>query len=142
MTGVHRLLPRPLRISLRGFILMETILAVAIFSIGIIALGHCVDNCVRADMAKEQDNRARRALENEMALVQSGAKPLAETKVEELKGMFEGMILRTTRTPIKEKNEKNQEIIGIYTVRLELSWKDGSERQSREIEFYHQPRQR
>ena len=125
-----------------AFVLLETILAVAIFSIGVLALGSCVENCLMADMFKEQENRARRALENETALVQSGAKPLADSSVEELKGMFFGMTMRMTRTPLKEKNEKKQEIIGIYAVKLQVSWKIGDEKQSREIEFYHQPKQR
>jgi len=127
---------------LRAFILLETIMAVMIFSIGVVALGSCVENCLIADMAKEQENRARRALENESALIQSGAKPLAESSVEELKGMFAGMTMKMTRTPLKEKNEKNQDIIGIYAVKLQVTWKIGDEKLSREIEFYHQPKQR
>jgi prepilin-type N-terminal cleavage/methylation domain-containing protein len=126
----------------RGFVLIETILAVAIFSIGVLALGRCVENCVLADIAKEQDNRARRALENEMALIESGAKPLAESSAEELKGMFQGMVLKTKRTLLKEKNEKNQDIVGIYDVLIEVGWTVGEEKQSRSIEFYYQPRQR
>jgi Tfp pilus assembly protein PilV len=128
--------------SLRGFVLIETILAVAIFSVGILALGRCVENCVLADIAKEQDNRARRALENEMALIESGAKPLAESSVQELKGMFQGMVLKTKRTLLKEKNEKNQDIVGIYAVQLEADWTVGQEKMTRSIEFYYQPRQR
>ena len=126
----------------RGFVLIETILAVSIFSIGVLALGRCVENCILADIAKEQDNRARRALENEMALIESGAKPLAESSVEDLKGMFDGMVLKTKRTLLKEKNEKNQDVVGIYDVLLEVDWKVGDEKQSRSVEFYYQPRQR
>lgn len=126
----------------RAFVLIEAILAVGIFSIGILALGRCVQNCVLADTAKEQDNRARRALENEMALIESGAKPLAESSTDELKGMFEGMVLKTTRTLLKEKNEKNQDIVGVYAVRLQVGWKTGEEQQSRSVEFYYQPKQR
>ena len=113
-----------------------------VFSIGVVALGWCVDNCILADTAKEQDNRARRALENEMALIESGAKPLANTSVEDLKGMFQGLTLKTTRSPLKEKNEKKQEIIGIYEVKLEVEWKIRDEKYPREVEFYYQPKQR
>ncbi|HEX5177441.1 MAG TPA: hypothetical protein VFV83_10450, partial [Chthoniobacteraceae bacterium] len=77
-----------------------------------------------------------------MALIESGAKPLAESSVEELKGMFAGMVLKTKRTLLKEKNEKNQDIIGIYNVLLEVDWKVGEEKQNRSVEFYYQPRQR
>jgi hypothetical protein len=133
---------RPATIHRKGFVLLETVLAVGVFSIGVVALGWCVDNCILADTAKEQDNRARRALENEMALIESGAKPLANTSVEDLKGMFQGLTLKTTRSPLKEKNEKKQEIIGIYEVKLEVEWKIRDEKYRREVEFYYQPKQR
>ena len=133
---------RPANIHRRGFVLLEAVLAVGVFSIGVVALGWCVDNCILADTAKEQDNRARRALENEMALIESGAKPLANTSVEELKGMFQGLTLKTTRSPLKEKNEKKQEIVGIYEVKVEVEWKIRDEKYRREVEFYYQPKQR
>jgi hypothetical protein len=133
---------RPVTINRKGFVLLEAVLAVGVFSIGVVALGWCVDNCILADTAKEQDNRARRALENEMALIESGAKPLANTSVEDLKGMFQGLTLKTTRSPLKEKNEKKQEIVGIYEVRLEVEWKIREEKYRREVIFYYQPKQR
>jgi hypothetical protein len=139
---MNSLARRPATIHRRGFVLLETVLAVGVFSIGVVALGWCVDNCILADTAKEQDNRARRALENEMALIESGAKPLANTSVEELKGMFQGLTLKTTRSPLKEKNEKKQEIVGIYEVKLEVEWKIRDEKYRREVEFYYQPKQR
>lgn len=139
---MNSLARRPATIHRRGFVLLEAVLAVGVFSIGVVALGWCVDNCILADTAKEQDNRARRALENEMALIESGAKPLANTSVEELKGMFQGLTLKTTRSPLKEKNEKKQEIVGIYEVKVEVEWKIRDEKYRREVEFYYQPKQR
>lgn len=126
----------------RGFVLFEAMLAVMIFALGIIALGRCVENCLIADRLKEDDARARQALANAMALIEAGATPPTEKSVEELKGMFEGMTLAMQRTPVKEKNEKNQDIFGIYAVTLTVSWKSDGEKVSRELFFYHYPRQR
>ncbi len=128
--------------SSRAFILFEVMLAVLIFSIGIIALGKCVENCLRAEMVKEMDGRARRALENRMAEIQMGSVPLSDSSTDELKGPYEGMTLKTKRVQLKEENEKEQELRGLYAISLELIWKDDAGEQSRTLEFYHYPRQR
>lgn len=125
-----------------GFALLEAVLAVAIFTIGVVSLGQCVEFCLRAGNIADEDARARRVLQNQMALIESGAKVLGDKTTEELKGMFTGMKLLTTRTPLKEKNEKGQEIFGLYEVTLEVQWTNGDEPLSRQLTFYIYPRQR
>ena len=105
-----------------GFWLLEALLAVAIFSLGMISLGQCVNNCLVAQRVKQEDVRARLALANRMAEIEAGAVPLADSTVEELKGAFEGMSLKQTRVPLQRKNEKEQDILGIYAVTLQLTW--------------------
>lgn len=122
--------------------MFEVMVAVFIFVIGVLALGQCVENCLRAEATKEADARARRVLENRMAEIQAGAVALSESSTEELKGPFAGMTLKTKRAPLKEKNEKDQEILGIYTVSLEVLWRESGQEQSRAVEFYFFPRQR
>src|SRR5438093_754467 len=117
-----------------GFVLLEAMIAVAVFAIGVIALGRCLENCIVADTMKEDDARARRALENEMALIEAQAKPLSDSATEEMKGMFAGMTMKTKRTQLKEKNEKDQEIFGLYDVMLEVTWMGGGEKQSKQLE--------
>src|SRR5262245_48850784 len=120
----------------RGFWLLEALLAVAIFSIGIIALAGAVQNCMVAQHIKVDDLRARLALNNRMAEIEAGAVQIADTKTEDLKGAFEGMKLKQTRVPLKRKNEKDQDINGIYAVTLEVSWKSDGQELSRELNFY------
>ena len=36
----------------RAFVLFEAMIAVAMFSIGVLALGKCVENCIVAEMIK------------------------------------------------------------------------------------------
>ena len=48
----------------RGVMLLEAMLAVAIFAIGVITLGRCVSNCIAAERLVQEDALARRALEN------------------------------------------------------------------------------
>ena len=62
--------------------------------------------------------------------------------VVELKGAYEGMKIKQTRVPLKRKNEKNQDIVGLYAVTLELMWEADGKELSRELTFYVYPRQR
>ncbi len=126
----------------RGFWLLEAVLAVAIFSLGMIALGQCINNCLVAERIKEDDLRARMALQNRMVEIEAGSVVLENSKVEDLKGAYEGMTLRQTRVELKRKNEKDQEIRGIYAVTLELAWQSDGQDLSRELTFYVYPRQR
>ena len=125
----------------RAFVLLEAMLAVAIFAIGVLALGAAVNNCLVAERFKEEDSRARRALGNRIAEIEAESVKLTDSSTEELKGFFEGMTLKTTRVPVKKKNEKEQDILGIYSVRLEVMWKSDGADQAREITFYFYPKQ-
>lgn len=124
----------------RAFILLETMLAVIVFSMAVLALGKCMDNCLRAEMLKEEDTRARRCLENRMAEVEAGAVPIDKNVTEQLKDDYAGMTLRQTRTEIKRKNEKNQEIQGLALITLDLSWTNRGEVQTSTLKFYVYPK--
>lgn len=127
---------------MRGFVLLESILAVGIFAIGVIALGRCVENAMYATQLKDEDARIRRLLQNRMAEIEVGAVPMTDKASEEMKGMFAGVTLKTTRVPEKRKNELDQEIIGIFRVNLSATWIADKQEQSRELTFYVYPRQR
>lgn len=127
---------------MRGFVLLESMLAVAIFAIGVIALGRCVENAMYATQLKDEDARIRRLLQNRMAEIEVGAVPMTDKASEEMKGMFAGVTLKTTRVPEKRKNELDQEIIGIFRVNLSATWIADKQEQSRELTFYVYPRQR
>jgi Tfp pilus assembly protein PilV len=119
-----------------GFWLLEAILAVTIFSIGIISLAGAVQNCMVAQRIKQDDLRARLALNNRMVEIEAGSEALADSKVVDLKGAFEGMKLKQTRVPVKRKNEKGVDITGISAVTLVVSWKADGQELSRELNFY------
>ncbi len=131
----------PLARPRAAFILFETMLAVMIFSIAVIALGKCVDNCLRAEIAIQEEDRARRALENRMAEVESGAEKVTDPKTVELKGPFAGMKLKQSREPLKWKNEKNEEVSGLYEITLLLTWENRGETHERTLNFYVWPKQ-
>src|SRR5450432_3183536 len=116
-----------------AFVLLEAMLGVAIFAIGVIALAQCVNNCLTAEMAKTEDQRARLALENRMAEIESGAMTFEGTKTEKLTGMFDGITLKQTRTQLKLKNEKKEDVLGLSNVSIEAAWQSGREQQSKAI---------
>ena len=127
----------------RGFILFEVMLAVAVFAIGVIVLGECVRRCLEAEVDKQAEVRIRRVLENRMAEIQAGAVPLTDTATEDMKGMFTGMTLKTTREPLKRKNEDEEDLENLFNVTVQASWtKAGGEKDSRSVNFYVYQRQR
>ena len=130
------------RASRRGFLLLEAMIAVFVFSVGVLGLAKCVDNCIVAERIKEDDERARRCLANRMAEIEQGSVVLQDKETVTLKGAFEGMTLKTTRAPLKKKNENNKELFGLFVVTLELAWKSGGQDQTKELTFYVYPQQR
>lgn len=125
----------------RGFVLLEAMIAVAIFALGVITLGRCVSNCLVAEQFKVEDARARRVLQNRMAEIESGIVTLKKPLSEDLKEPFVGMKLEQTAREVKKKNEKKEDLTGLQEVTLRVSWKSGRDPQSRELIFYVLPRE-
>ncbi|HZR78917.1 MAG TPA: prepilin-type N-terminal cleavage/methylation domain-containing protein, partial [Chthoniobacterales bacterium] len=55
----------------RGFALYEVLMGLAIFAVGVLALGRAVENCLNASMLNAEENRVRQILSNRMAEVQT-----------------------------------------------------------------------
>lgn len=130
------------RRNTRGFILLECMLAVAIFALGILALGRCVENCLRAEKFRREEGLAQRALANYWVQIEQGAIPITENVAYPLKGAWEGMTMNVSREPLVLKNEKDQELFGLYQVKLQLTWPSSGEVITRELQFFMYPRQR
>lgn len=123
----------------RGFLLLEALLAVTIFALGVLVLGKCVNGCLLAMRLKEEDMLARRALENRWVEIESGAVTLTRDSEEDLKPPFEGMKLKTARVPVEKTNEKEEKVEGIFAITLAVTWDSDGEAQSKELIFYHNP---
>lgn len=119
-----------------GFVLIEVMLGVVIFSLGVLALGRCVSNCVTAEAVRQETECARLALENRMAEVEAGEIPSDKERTDDLGDGFPGMSIHQSRHVVAAKNEKDNEIKNLYEVDLEVDWKADGEPQSRAISFY------
>jgi Tfp pilus assembly protein PilV len=127
-----------------GFLLLECMLAVAIFALGVLTLGRCVENCLKAEKFRREEALAQRALMNYWIQIEAGAIPLAASAPapEKLRGAWEGMTMQITQEPLTLTNETDQELFGLYSVKLQLSWPTGGETTTREMSFIIFPRQR
>jgi type II secretory pathway pseudopilin PulG len=119
-----------------GFILIEVMLGVMIFAVGVLALGKCAGNCIDAERIRQETERARLALGNRMAEVEAGEIPTDKDLSDDLGDSFPGMTLKQSRKPVPAKNEKGIALTGLYEVDLEVDWTSDNEPQSRELSFY------
>jgi predicted outer membrane protein len=134
--------PLNLRHRRGGFLLIEVVLAIAIFAIGVLALGRCVENILEAQRIKDEDELVRRFLDSKMAEIEAGAVAVSESSKEPVKDFLPEAKLKMTRKQLQRKNEKEQDLFGLYAVTIELTWVSDNAEQSRALTFYIYPRQR
>jgi prepilin-type N-terminal cleavage/methylation domain-containing protein len=120
----------------RGFALYEVLIGVAIFAIGILALGRAAQNCLNATSLSATEDRVRQILSNRMAEVQAKPgfpDPSKEFKVNTGYGVVK---LIQKSVPAGLKDENGALLGGINLVTLTAKWESGGSQQSRQIEFY------
>ena len=122
--------------NLRAFALWEVMIAVMIFSVGVLSLGRAVQNCMNASALSEEDNRVRQLLANRMAEVQ--ASPIHPDASKELKvDTGYGIVRLIQKAEVEELLEADNTIVnGISRVTLTAEWSRGGVRQSRQLVFY------
>ena len=140
-----------LRVKGAGFALYEVLLGLAIFAIGVIALGRSVSNCVTASGLSSDDARVRQILANRMAEVQTAPAPPdseKEIKIDTGHGIVR-LMQKAQPEDLKEESSVPGStggtlltpIIGISRVTLTAQWTRGGVRQSKQIAFYvYRPR--
>ncbi len=120
-----------------GFLLLETMIGVAVFAVGVLTLARCVQFCLDAEALKQEEQLARLALENRMAEVAGGAVSVEEEpQSEKLEGRFQGITLVQWRTELKLVNENEEALDGLYAVTLRVLWKAPQGERTKELLFY------
>jgi Tfp pilus assembly protein PilV len=129
------------RIRKRGrskyaFALYEVLIGVAIFAVGVIALGRAVENCLNASTISAEENVVRQILSDRMAQVQAAsAVPEAEKQFKIKTGYGRVTLIQKT-TPAALTEPDNTLITGINLVTLTARWEHAGVPQSKQIQFY------
>jgi Tfp pilus assembly protein PilV len=119
-----------------GFALYEVLIGVLIFSIGVIALGRAVENCMNASTLSAEEERVRQILSNRMAEIQT-TPGIPDAKKESKVDTGYGVIQLIQQTePAKLKEEDGTQLDRINVVTLTAKWTRGGAEQSRKLEFY------
>jgi len=130
---------RPIRTRARSkyaFALYEVLLGVAIFALGVIALGRAVENCLNASTISAEENVVRQILSDRMAQVQA-ATAVPETEKEfKIKTSYGRVILTQKAAPAALTEPDNTLITGINLVTLTARWEHAGVPQSKQIQFY------
>jgi hypothetical protein len=118
-----------------GFALYEVLIGVAIFAIGVLALGRAVENCLNATTLNAEEQRVRQILSNRMAEIQ--VTPGFPDAAKELKiDTGYGVVKLIQKSAPAGLKEDNIELGGINLVTLTAQWTRGGVAQSRQLQFY------
>jgi Tfp pilus assembly protein PilV len=120
----------------RGFALYEVLIGVAVFAIGVFALGRSIENCITATGLAAEDGRIRQILANRMAEIQASPgmpDSAKESKVDTGYGMVK-LIQKTTPAQLTE--EDGVELNGVNLVTLKAEWEKRGVPQSESVQFY------
>ena len=119
-----------------AFALYEVLLGVAIFALGVIALGRAVENCLNASTISAEENVVRQILSDRMAEVQA-ASAVPEAEKEFKLNTTYGRIILTQKTALAALTEPDNTIInGINIVTLTAHWEHAGVPESKQIQFY------
>ena len=119
-----------------GFALYEVLLGITIFAIGVIAMGHAVENCLNASTISAEEGVVRQILSNSMAEIQATKGVPDDSKEFKVDTDYGGIkvVQKTTTAELTEPD--NTLLDGIYLVTLTAQWKQGGVSQSKEVRFY------
>ena len=119
-----------------AFALYEVLIGVAIFALGVIALGRAVENCLNASTISAEENAVRQILSDRMAQVQA-ASAVPETEKEfKIKTTYGRVTLTQKTAPAALTEPDNTIITGINLVTLTARWQHAGVPQSKQIQFY------
>jgi Tfp pilus assembly protein PilV len=122
--------------ALAAFALYEVLIGVAIFAIGVVALGRAAQNCLNASTLSAEEDRVRQVLSNRMAEIQAtldSPDAVKEFKIDTGYGVVK-LIQKSAPAGLTEADGSQLE--GINRVTLTAQWERNAVAQSRQIEFY------
>jgi Tfp pilus assembly protein PilX len=119
-----------------AFALYEVLLGVAIFAVGVIALGRAVENCINASTISAEENVVRQILSDRMAQVQAASAVPDAEKEFKVNTSYGKVTLTQKAAPAALTEPDNTLITGINLVTLTAHWDHAGIPQSKQIQFY------
>jgi Tfp pilus assembly protein PilV len=119
-----------------GFALYEVLLGVSIFVIGVLALGHSVQNCITASTLAAEDSRIRLILANRMAEIQATPGVPDSAKESKVDTGYGTVKLLQKTVPAQLTEEDGVELNGVHLVTLKAEWDRNGSAQSESVQFY------
>lgn len=127
---------RPYLRSTFAFALYEVLMGLAIFALGVLALGRAVQNCMNASTLNAEENRVRQILSNRMAEVQATPGFPDEKKEFNIDTGYGIVKLIQKSAPTELEENDGAQLAGVNRVTLTVKWTRGGAEQSQQIEFY------
>ena len=122
--------------STAAFALYEVLLGVAIFAIGVIALGRSVENCLNASTISAEEGAVRQILSDRMAVIQVAPSVPDAEKEFKINSNYGMVRLIQKSAPANLTEEDNTLLSGIIVVTLTAQWQHAGVPQSKQIQFY------
>src|SRR5262249_18502088 len=120
----------------RGFALYEVLLGITIFAIGVIALGHAVENCLNASTINAEEGVVLQILSNRMAEIQATKAVPDDSKEFKIDTNYRGRKVVQKTTTVELTEPDNTLIDGIYLDTVAAQWRQGCVPQSKQVQFY------
>ena len=122
--------------SKAAFALYEVLLGVAIFAVGVIALGRAVQNCLNASSISAEESAVRQILSDRMAVVQAAPGAPDPEKEFKVTSNYGTIRLIQKSAPANLTEEDKTLLSGIDLVTLTALWQHAGVPQSKRIQFY------
>ena len=126
---------RPVHPVKRGFLLLEMVLALAVFGIAATGFAVALNRMAKVAALAQSELRITRILDS--ALDETLSLPVLEEGVTDSTAGDTGMDLVTTIELLKElENEDGQLLQEMYLIKIEAKWFENSEWQNRTVETW------
>jgi len=120
----------------RAFALYEVLIGVAIFAIGVIALGRAVQNCLNASTISAEEKAVQQILSDRMGEVQA-ASTVPDAQKEFKVNSSYGVVRLVQKTVPAELTEPGNTLLnGINLVTLTANWQHAGVPEAKQIQFY------
>ena len=118
----------------KGFTLLETLLAVMVFSTAVVALVEAVHQLGEHTLLRRHEAAVQERLRS--LLVEHTRRP---DEIEEVKVQEGDVTYIVTHTPLELKNHDGQPVMGLFEVRVTAAWMEGRTPQQASAETWVYP---